>query len=367
MPQSNFQGNSQARTLAGLPGARRTSGTLPPESVSAGCYGIFVSRGEGARQRTGMVEIYSMARRRSSHIGGLPARLPAHGGDHCGSEPETEISVDLKAAQGFGDALPAVRAFQRGAPGWSAPAGKPGWSVPAGKLLWRGLDELAHRGERPGACHARGRGGLHVDIDPESVAQHPEREPGLGAERGQDVPLGAGVGAGPVSAHPAVARDGAVPSHAVGHSGGEQVRGPRRTPWRGIHMRAQDWTRLASLRRKYIRHEQIPSPLVGHSWGSRPAPHITPTSGPFPGDIANWACVPGPQAGDIGRGPGTRAHSPGRTPPNSRGKGAPTRCVVGWVESGYVKRDANDTRHLSSCLVTSARPSGLMCGGSDGR
>ncbi len=134
-------------------------------------------------------------------------------------------------------------------------------------------------------------------------------------------------------------------------------------PPRGIHHAC---TRLPRLRKKYKRHEQIPTPLVGHSCGASPSPHITPISGPFPGDIQAWAYVPGPLTGDIGWGPGTCARSPGRTPPNSHEKSAPTRCVVGWVESGYVERGAHDTRHLSSCLVSPSGIPGQLDGGSGG-
>jgi hypothetical protein len=120
------------------------------------------------------------------------------------------------------------------------------------------------------------------------------------------------------------------------------------------------WMRLPRLRTKYSAQVQMPTPLVGHSCGARPSPHITPISGPFPGDVPTWANVPGPLTGDIGQGPGTRARYPGGTPPNSQGKSALTRCVVGWVESGYVKRGAHDTRHLSSCLVTHTCISGQI-------
>jgi hypothetical protein len=130
---------------------------------------------------------------------------------------------------------------------------------------------------------------------------------------------------------------------------------------------SQDCTRLPRLRKKHNRHEQIPTPLVGHSCGASPSPHITPISGSFPGDIHTWAYAPGPLTGDIGRGPGTCARRPGRTPPNSHEKSALIRCVVGWVESGYIERGAHDTRHLSSCLVTSSGISGQIRGGSGGR
>jgi hypothetical protein len=142
---------------------------------------------------------------------------------------------------------------------------------------------------------------------------------------------------------------------------------PFRIPRRAIHGRIHHaWTRLPRLRKKYNRHEQIPTPLVGHSCGASPSPHTTPISGPFPGDFHAWAYVPGPLTGDIGRGPGTCARSPGRTPPNSQEKSALSRCVVGWVESGYVERGAHDTWHLSSCLVSSSGISGQKRGGSGG-
>lgn len=130
---------------------------------------------------------------------------------------------------------------------------------------------------------------------------------------------------------------------------------------------SRSWMRRPRPRRKYIMHEQIPTPRVGQSCGAIPSPQTTPISGPFPGDCGTWAYVSGPLAGDIGRGPDTRAHGPGGTPPNSQGKSALTRCVVGWVESGYVKRGAHDTRHLSSCLVTPTSISGLIAGSCGGR
>jgi len=136
---------------------------------------------------------------------------------------------------------------------------------------------------------------------------------------------------------------------------------------RGQGRASRSWMRRPTPRRKYITHEQIPTPRVGQSCGAIPSPQITPISSPFPGDSTTWAYVSGPLAGDIGRGPDTGAHGPGGTPPNSQGKSAHTRCVVGWVESGYVKRGAHDTRHLSSCLVTPTSISRLMAGSSGGR
>ena len=136
---------------------------------------------------------------------------------------------------------------------------------------------------------------------------------------------------------------------------------------RGQTRISRSWMRRPRPRRKYIMHEQIPTPRVGQSCGAIPSPQTTPISGPFPGDCGTWAYVSGPLAGDIGRGPDTRAHGPGGTPPNSQGKSALTRCVVGWVESGYVKRGAHDTRHLSSCLVTPTSISGLIAGSRGGR
>jgi hypothetical protein len=144
-------------------------------------------------------------------------------------------------------------------------------------------------------------------------------------------------------------------------SGGGGQRGQR-----GQTRITRSWMRRPRPRRKYIMHEQIPTPRVGQSCGAIPSPQTTPISGPFPGDCGTWAYVSGPLAGDIGRGPDTRAHGPGRTPPNSQGKSALSRCVVGWVESGYVKRGANDTRHLSSCLVTPTTISGLIAGSCGG-
>lgn len=136
----------------------------------------------------------------------------------------------------------------------------------------------------------------------------------------------------------------------------------------GGHTRiSHAWMRSVRPRKKYSRHEQIPTPCDGHSCGGRPSPQTTPISGPFPGDCDTWVIVSGPLTGDIGRGPDTHAHDPGGTPPNSPGKSALSRCVVGWVESGYVKRGAYDTRHLSSCLVTPTTISHLITRGRDGR
>jgi hypothetical protein len=143
-----------------------------------------------------------------------------------------------------------------------------------------------------------------------------------------------------------------------------QLRGLRSQ--RGQTRISRSWRRRPRPRRKYIMHEQIPTPRVGQSCGAIPSPQITPISGPFPGDCDTWAYVSGPLAGDIGRGPDTRAHGPGGTPPNSQGKSAHTRSVVGWVESGYVERGAHDTRHLSSCLVTPTSISGLIAGSCGG-
>jgi hypothetical protein len=136
----------------------------------------------------------------------------------------------------------------------------------------------------------------------------------------------------------------------------------------GDHTRiSHAWMRSPTPRKKYSTHEHIPTPRDGHSCGASPSPQTTPISGPFPGDCHTWVTVSGPLAGDVGRGPDTRAHGPGRTPPNSQGKSALSRCVVGWVESGYVKRGAHDTRHLSSCLVTPTSILGLISEGRDGR
>ena len=136
----------------------------------------------------------------------------------------------------------------------------------------------------------------------------------------------------------------------------------------GAHGRiSHAWMRSPRPRRKYSTHEQMPTPRDGHSCGASPSPQTTPISGPFPGDCDTGAFVSGPLTGDIGRGPDTRAHGPGGTPPNSLGKSALSRCVVGWVESGYVKRGAHDTRHLSSCLVTPTSISRLIAGGCGGR
>lgn len=155
------------------------------------------------------------------------------------------------------------------------------------------------------------------------------------------------------------------PAPFDGGRGGSDAGGQR---YQQGHRRiSRSWMRRLKPRKKYITHEQIPTPRVGQSCGTIPSPQITPISGPFPGDCSTWANVSGPLAGDIGRGPDTRAHGPGGTPPNSQGKSALTRCVVGWVESGYVKRGAHDTRHLSSCLVTPTSISGLIAGSRGGR
>jgi hypothetical protein len=235
---------------------------------------------------------------------GLAGRLPTCGGSHCGREPEAEIGPYPQAAPSPRRAVP-----------------------------------------------------VHFDFRAKFIVQHCEREIGPFSSH-------AGRGGG----------DGACLRRVSGlhcvscDSGGKQIRGPGGILGREIHARIHHaCTRLPRLRKKYNTHEQIPSPRVGHSCGASPSPHITPIAGPFPGDIHTWAYVPDPLTGDIGRGPGTCAHSPGRTPPNSHEKSAPTRCVVGWVESGYVERGAHDTRHLSSCLVTSSGISGQIRGGSGGR
>jgi hypothetical protein len=159
--------------------------------------------------------------------------------------------------------------------------------------------------------------------------------------------------------HGAIAEMGLRPfSEPVGGGGQRRQRGQTRS--------SRSWMRRPRPRRKYIMHEQIPTPRVGQSCGAIPSPQITPISGPFPGDCNAWAYVSGPQPGDIGRGPDARAHGPGGTPPNSQGKSALSRCVVGWVESGYVKRGAHDTRHLSSCLVTPTTIPGLISGSCGG-
>jgi hypothetical protein len=142
---------------------------------------------------------------------------------------------------------------------------------------------------------------------------------------------------------------------------------PRGSGGGGYARISHAWMRSPRPRRKYRTHEQMPTPREGHSCGASPSPQTTPISGPFPGDCDTGAIVSGPLTGDIGRGPDTCAHGPGGTPPNSRGKSALSRCVVGWVESGYVKRGAHDTRHLSSCLVTPTSISRLIAGGCGGR
>lgn len=272
MRRGNLEGNERAPIASRSRASRRPSGTLPPESLARASIDIRFARNALPRS-TGMIEIISMARRRSGLIG----RLAADGREHCGREPAAEMGLFPQAARG---------------------------SVIAG--VFRALA---------------------------GAGQH-----GTGLPR------------------------------LVSHGRCERITGPWRVPSRGDQARESNaCRRLPRPRRKYMRHEQNPIPSVGHSCGARPSPHITPISGPFPGDIGTNAYVPGPLTGDIGRGPGTCAHCPGRTPPNFPGKGAPTRCVVGRVESGYVKRGAHDTRHLSSCLVTRTGISGQMGGGSGGR
>lgn len=342
MPLGNLDRFKRTSLAAHAGAPRRSSGTLPPGPAHADCHDIYDSRGDHTRLTNGLAESCSMPRRRLGHSG----RLPASAGDHRGREPEAEIGLYLQAAHGSGDDLPAVRAF------WRGTGARPGlyeFACGDGGLRAR----RPHR-VRP-ALHAAG---VHFDFHAEFIVKHSEREPGLRAERGQDVLLCALVIAEPFRSKGCVVRQG----------GGKKIRGPRGIPRRAIHGRIHHaWTRLPRLRKKYNRHEQTPSPLVGHSCGASPSPHITPISCPFPGDIYTWAYVPGPLTGDIGRGPGTCARSPGRTPPNSQEKGALSRCVVGWVESGYVERGAHDTRHLSSCLVSSSGISGQMRGGSGGR
>lgn len=357
MPLGNLDGNKETSIPPRAGEPRGPSGTLQPEPAHADNHDIHDLRGAHTRVTNGLVEIYSMPGRRF----GLSSRLPASAGDHRGREPEAEIGLNLQATHGSGDDLPAVRAFRRrtgaGTGLYELARGNGGLSAPRPR---RALcnPSIRNPGVRnPIVRPVRQAAGVHFDFHAEFIVEHSEREPGLRAERGQDVLLRALVIANPFRSEGCVVRQG----------GGKQIRGPRGIPPRTIHGRIHHaWTRLPRLRKKYNRHEHIPSPLVGHSCGASPSPHITPISGPFPGDIHTWAYVPGPLTGDIGRGPGTCARSPGRTPPNSHEKSALSRCVVGWVESGYVERGAHDTRHLSSCLVTSSTISGQMRGGSGG-
>lgn len=353
MPLGNLDGNKETSIAAHAGEPRGPSGALPPGPAHADNRDIYDLRGAHTRPTNELVEIYSLPRRRF----GLSSRSPASSGDHRGREPEAEIGLNLQATHGSGDDLPAVRAFRR-----RTVAGTGLYEFARGN---GGLPARRPHGvlRNPGVRAVRHAAGVHFDFHAEFIAEHSEREPGLRAECGQDVLLRTLVIAHPFGSEGCV-RQGSV----VRHGSGKQIRGPRGIPPRTIHGRIHHaWTRLPRLRKKYNRHEHIPSPLVGHSCGASPSPHITPISGPFPGDMHTWAYVPGPLTGDIGRGPGTCARSPGRTPPNSQEKSALSRCVVGWVESGYVERGAHDTRHLSSCLVTSSANSDQMRGGSGGR
>lgn len=251
--------------------------------------------------------MHSMSRRRF----GLSGRSPACACDHCGRTAEAGILRHRQGRHGAGGGLGAVRAFRRDN---GARPGLNEFAPAAGRTCTR----RAHRRGVP--VHGAARD--HSDFRARFIAGHSERKPGL---RARSIPR-------------------------------------RMFQWRPHHT----CTRSAMVRKKYNRHEQNPSALVGHSCGASPSPHITPIAGPFPGDIHAWTYVPGSLAGDIGRKPGTCARCPGRTPPNSHEKSAPARCVVGWVESGYVERAAHDTRHLSSCLVTSSGISRQLRGGSGG-
>jgi hypothetical protein len=281
-----------------------------------------------------------------SFDGNGKAPVAAHG---CASRPASGTLPRGSVNTGYHDIYDSRRECARADIGpveiYSMTRRRPGLAgrFPARDGYHRRSGQWPEMGEYPQAEDGFGDdldGGLravsvHCDFQADFIVRHCEPEPGLSAGC---------------------------------HRGGTRIRGPRRVPRPVTHIRVNHpCTRLPRLRKKYIRHEQIPSPLVGHSCGASPSPHITPISSPFPGDIDARACAPGPLTGDIGRGPGTRTLSPGRTPPNSRGKSAPTRCVVGWVESGYVKRGAHDTRHLSSCLVSSSGISGQKHGGRGGR
>jgi hypothetical protein len=286
-----------------------------------------------------------MARRCLGLIGGLPT----HSGNHSGREPKTEISLDLQAAHSLGDDLSAVRALR------GHPTARPR------------TDQLTRGSQSFRTYDSRGAVPVHFDVHAEFIVQHSERQPRLRPERCQDVLLFTLAIATPFGTHVIARYNRANLLSVVGHRGGKQIRHPRRVPSLGFHGRTRAWRRPPRLRRKYNRHEQIPTPLVGHWWGSGPSPHITPISGPFPGNLDLRTYVPGPQAGDRGRGPGTCAHSPRGTPPNSRRKGAHTRYVVGWVESGYHRRGLKNTRGLCSCLVNSTGRSGQSRWGSRGR
>lgn len=277
-----------------------------------------------------MTDISSRTRRRFRLIG----RLPALCGDHYGSEPETEIGLNLQAAHSLGDDLPAVRAFRQ----------RP--------LPWLGPDELPRSGQRLGAHGPCGAVPVHFDFRAEFVPEHCERDPGLLAESGQDIPLVALVVAAPFSAHVSTCDNSADLVRIVGHRGGEQI-GRARRDCRRIHGRIRTWRRLFRARKNSSRHARIPRPHSGRTGCSMVSPHTTPIAGPFPRDFANRENVPGPLPEHDGRGPGTRALCPGGTPPNSRGKGAHLRYVARRVGSGYVRRGAYDTRGLSSCLVNS--------------
>ena len=256
----------------------------------------------------------------------LAGRFPAHGGDHFGSGPKTEMCLNLQTAQRLNDDLPAVRALGQ----------RP--------RAWLGRDELSCRGQRLGAHLAGGAFPVHFDFNAEFVVEHFERHPGLCAKGGQNIPLSALVVVTPFGAQVVTRDNGARPRRIVGHRRGEQI-----SDARGVqccfHIRAHICSRLPRLS----------------------DPQITPISRPFRGDSANSADVPGPLAGDFSRGPDTRAHRSMGTPPVSAGKGERIRSVVGWVESGHEKRGHNDTRGLSSCLLNSTRWHNPDFGGRGGR
>lgn len=338
MPAGDLEGNRYTSIATRARASRRPSGTLPPEPVSASYRGIYDSRIICATYIIGLIEIYPMTRRAPGGMG----RLRAPGGGHCATGTLTGKAQRPRPARSFDDSAAAGHAFQR-APGTG-----------------RGHQEFTRGGEQLAARHPRRAPHALSDSLPRFIGWHSEQKPYLDSKNRQDVLQRALVIASTFRSRVSMRNNGtgllcADSDGADSDEGGKQMRDPRPAPSGGIHVRAinRACRRLPRLRKKYNRHEQTPRPLVGQSCGASPSPQITPISGPFPGDIDHWAYVPGPLTGDIGRGPGTRAHSPGRTPPNSHGKCALTRCVVGWVESGYVKRGAHDTRHLSSCLVRS--------------
>lgn len=87
MPLGNREGTVLSTAATCKCTLRRPSGTLPPEPAGAGTCRIYDTRGESARQSTGMIEIGTIA----SGSRGRHGRLPARGIAQCEHEAIAEI------------------------------------------------------------------------------------------------------------------------------------------------------------------------------------------------------------------------------------------------------------------------------------